>query len=298
MTVSCIDLKEELSSFVDGELDQTKQSAITSHISACPECKQDHDQYKNVRVMLQKSSARAQETAPDIWSMIAAKLPSVCESIQEDLSAYLDGELIPAAKDGVDNHLKECAICLAKFKDLSRLTNVLSTGLQLPESFNIDIWSGLSSRLNEDCVLIQSELSSFIDKEVATLRHRSITGHLTECAECKSVFDALSETGDALRNYYQPTIPEDFDLWPAIKSSMNVVQMEPRVKQKSPVAVRRLYAVAAALMLGVVAAASIFLATQHSSPQVAPVTAEAYLIDQSLGEPANVAEAVVYDHQP
>lgn len=297
MTVSCTELKEELSSFVDGELEQIKQTAIASHITSCPDCKEDHDQFKNLRGLLQKQSSKAQEAAPDMWALISAKLPTVCESIQEDLSAYLDGELIPSAKDGVDIHLKECGICLAKFKDLSKLTNVLSTGLQLPETFNVDIWSGLSARLNEDCVLIQSELSSFIDKEVATLRHRTITGHLTECAECKTVFDALSETGDALRNYYQPAIPADFDLWPAIHKSMNVIPLEPRIKQKSPVMVRRLYAVAAAVMLGVVVSASIFLGSQHSSQQVAPVTAEAYLIDQSLGEPANVAEAVIYDHQ-
>lgn len=302
MVLSCTDFQDDLSSFVDGELDQHRQSALASHLSECELCKRNHEDFKKVTVLMQSATARIQETAPDLWSALNGKMPSVCECIQEDLSAYLDGELIAPAKEGVSAHLEGCTVCHAKFQELSSVTRLLSTGLQLPDKFEVDIWSGIKTRLNEDCVLIRSELSAFIDREVATLRHREITAHLTECAECKTEFLALSETGDALRSSYQPEFPENFDLWPAIQAKLSVVPFERKEKTAASgnkgkvVPMRRLAAVAAAVMAGVSATMIYFSMQNGSSSSVEPITAEAYLIDQSLGEPANVAEAVVYEH--
>jgi len=302
MVLSCIDFKEDLSSFVDGELDQHKQSALASHLSECGLCKRSHDEFKTMAAAMQAATARIQETSPDLWSALSLKMPSVCEVVREDMSAYLDGELIAPAKEGVSEHLEQCGECRARFQELSNVTRVLSVGLQLPEAFDVDIWSGVKSRLNEDCTVIRGELSAFIDREVVTLRHREITAHLTECAECKGDFLALSATGDVLRSSYQPELPADFDLWPAIQAKMNVVQFEKKEaaanggNDRKVVPMRRLAAVAAAVVAGI-AATMIYFNTNHSqSPSVEPITAEAYLIDQSLGEPSNVAEAAVYEH--
>lgn len=300
MVLSCIDFKEDLSSFVDGELDQHRQSALAAHLTDCAGCKRDHDEFKFVARLMQKSTADAQEAAPDIWESLSAKLPDVCTCIREDLSAYLDGELIASARDGVAAHLDECTECHKKFQELSGVTRLLSNGLQLPESFEVDIWAGVKNRLNEDCVLIRSELSAFIDREVATLRHRAITSHLTECAECKEEFLGLSSTGDMLRSSYQPEFPEKFDLWPAIQAQMNVVPFEKKEETASTgrrvVPMRRLAAVAAAVVAGIAATFIYFANTHSTSSSIEPITAEAYLIDQSLGEPTDVAEAVVYEH--
>lgn len=302
MVLSCTDFQEDLSSFVDGELDQHRQSALASHLSECEPCKRNHEDFKKVTVLMQSATAKIQETAPDLWSALNGKMPSVCECIQEDLSAYLDGELIAPAKEGVTAHLEGCTVCHAKFQELSSVTRLLSTGLQLPDAFEVDIWTGIKTRLNEDCALIRSELSAFIDREVATLRHREITAHLTECAECKTEFMTLSETGDALRSSYQPEIPENFDLWPAIQAKLSVVPFERKEKAAAAgnkgkvVPMRRLAAVAAAVVAGVAATMIYFTTQDGSMSSVEPITAEAYLIDQSLGEPANVAEAVVYEH--
>lgn len=300
MVLSCTDFKEDLSCLIDGELDQHKQSALASHLSECGICKTNHDEFKNVGRMLQTSTDKAQQAAPDIWTALSLKLPGVCECIQEDMSAYLDGELIASAKEGVSQHLEQCSVCHAKFQELSGVTRLLSNGLKLPESMDIDIWAGVKSRLNDDCVLIRSELSAFIDREVATLRHRSITSHLTECAECKDEFMGLSSTGDMLRSSYQPEIPDNFDLWPAIQSQLNVVPFERATTTKSASVLqfpaRRLAAVAAAVVAGIAATMIYFGTTHTNTPSVEPITAEAYLIDQSLGEPSDVAEAVVYEH--
>jgi hypothetical protein len=139
------------------------------------------------------------------------------------------------------------------------------------------------------------------------LRHREVTAHLTECVDCKDEFMALSTTGDVLRTSYQPEIPDDFDLWPALQAKINVVPFEK--KEAAPAAsanggngrkvvpMRRLAAVAAAVVAGIAATMIYITTTPSQNPSVEPITAEAYLIDQSLGEPANVAEAVVYEHE-
>lgn len=303
MALSCSDLKDELSSLLDGELDQHSQSAIADHLTICSTCQADHDGYKRVGKLLKSFHSNISEAAPDISTAVSLKLPTVCECIQEDLSAYLDGELIAPAKEGVAAHLETCSACLMKFNQLSKVTGLLSKGLGLPETVEVDIWSQVKSRLNDDCVLIRSELSAFIDTEVATLRHRAITQHITECADCKHDFNSLSETGDLIRSNYQPQFAEDFDLWEGVKGRLNVVPLELKeknntVKPFAAPARRRLYAVAAVVVAGLAATMAMFMYTQSpQNPQIQPVTAEAYLIDQSLGEPADVAEAVVYEHQ-
>lgn len=296
MALSCSDFKEDLSPFIDGELDQHRHTAITSHLSACSTCKTEHDSYRSLTRILQSSASRSKESAPDIWAALEGKLPGVCECIQEDLSAYLDGELIAPAREGISTHLEQCSVCLTKFNELSKVNTLLSKGLELPAEFEVDIWSKVKSRLNEDCILIKSELSAFIDREVATLRHREITTHLLDCAECQTEFNGLSQAGESLRTHYQPAFPENFDLLPDIMSKLKVVPLESRTKTSPAVAQRRLYAVAAAAILGVLASIGMFVSFHSTAPSVTPVTAEAYLIDSSLGEPGDNAEAVVYDH--
>jgi anti-sigma factor RsiW len=298
MVLSCSDFTEDLSALVDGELDTHKQTALSEHVSACSPCRSRHNTFKGIGKLLQGVHARVQDSAVDIWALVADRLPSVCECIQEDLSAYLDGELIAPAKEGVAQHLESCADCLNKFNQLSKVNGLLSKGLVLSDTVEIDLWSQVKSRLNEDCTLIRAELSPFIDREVATLRHRTITQHLTECGECKDEFSALSDTGEAIRTSYQPEITPDFDLWPQIQTRLNVIPLESKEHIRRIKPTRRLYAVAAALVAGVAASVMFFYTQTQSVTSLAPVTAEAYLIDQSLGEPTDVAEAVVYDHIP
>ncbi|HEY9789784.1 MAG TPA: zf-HC2 domain-containing protein [Candidatus Obscuribacterales bacterium] len=298
MVVSCSEFKEDLSSLVDGELEEHKQSLLCDHLSACAGCRDEHDRFKHVGSLLRKTAAQVANSAPNIWEEVAAKLPDVCQCVQEDLSAYLDGELIASAKEGVSIHLEKCSLCLRKFQQLTRVNGMLSKGLVLPESIQVDVWAAVKARLNEDCLLIQSELSAFIDREVATLRHRAITAHLTECAECTRHFHELSQTGDMLRSNYLPADAESVNLWPRIVGRLNVIKLEPKDKEKKrpQPAARRLSAIAAAVVAGVVASSGyLFYYQQQHTPHVQPVTAEAYLIDQSLGDPSDVAEAVVYE---
>lgn len=290
---------DDLSALIDGQLSGSRKTEVEEHLAGCQDCRKELDSLKEVQSFLSKAFAAKAEEVPDIWAQMAAKVPGVCDVIQEDLSAYLDGELTVPAQEGVNKHLKECETCLGQFKDLNATNRLLVKGLELPASVEVDIWSGVKSRLNADCDLIDNELSAYLDQEVASLRHRAITKHLTDCASCQAEFAKLSSVGDLIRDAYKPVIPEDLDLWPGIKSKLQVVQFTPKkaAQPKSNVSAipRRFYigAACAAVVVAIFGVAGMWLTGSEST--VRPVSAEQYLIDSSLLEPADRAETVIYE---
>ena len=309
----CAKYKEELSAYLDGQVANSLKAELEDHVKGCDGCSQELENLKAISALFGKIKLAPVSTGdgdgaesdsegqfPDIWSKMADVLPSVCEVIQEDLSAYLDGELTAPAQEGVKDHLKNCADCLGKFTALNETNRLLAKALELPPGVVVDIWSQVKNRLNADCALIDNELSAYLDQEVVTLRHREITRHLTDCPNCQSEFARLTSVGDLIRNVYKPDMPEDFDLWPSIKSKLQVVQFTPKAqpaaKGKGLGIDRRYYlgAAVAAVFVMVFGLGAFWLNSPEQS-NVRQVSAEAYLIDSSLLQPADKAEAIVYE---
>jgi len=303
MAESCQKVKSELSALIDAEVSGGLKTEIEDHLNGCQECTADYEALNGLKGYIDKAFDEDNFNAPDIWASLAERLPSVCEVIQEDLSAYLDGELSAPAQEGVNIHLKECETCLESFKALNATNRLLSKAFELPSEQVVDLWSGVNSRLNADCALIDNELSAYLDQEVVTLRHRAITKHLTDCQNCRDEFSHLSAVGDLIRESYKPDMPADMNLWPGIKSKMAVVQFTS--KNQTPVAVvasktginRRYYigAAVAASFAMIFGLGALWLNTPEQSTTVRPVSAEAYLINSSLLDPADKAEAVLYE---
>lgn len=68
-----------------------------------------------------------------------------CEAIQEQLSAYLDGELTQQDSQRVDVHLRDCERCRATLDDFRRLRSDIRN-LDYPEPTE-DEWSKVMARL-------------------------------------------------------------------------------------------------------------------------------------------------------
>lgn len=290
----CADFSEDLSAYIDGELDAGRQSELLEHMGACGDCQTAHSNLRQTVSLVSQGKLAAYAKCPDIWSALSSKLPSVCEIIEEDFSAYLDGELIIPAKEGVSEHLQDCSPCHTKFQGLSQVNGLVSRGLELSDSVEIDLWASIRGRLDQDCQLIRDDLSSFYDREVTPQRHRAITGHLLECSDCRDQLALINQSADLIRESYQPDFPEEFDLWPQIKSKMNVVQFVPKEKRRKEFLSRRMAAIAAVVAGGVLAGATV-LYNFSIGANLRPVTAESYLIESALGEPASMAEAMVYE---
>ncbi|MBP9090992.1 zf-HC2 domain-containing protein [bacterium] len=299
----CDNYKDELSALLDNQVGGSLKTEVESHLEACSECAAEFDSLKAVSKLIGQAFV-ADSEIPDIWSKIALDMPSVCDVIVDDLSAYLDGELTSPAQEGVNQHLKDCADCLAKFTALNQTNRLLAKGLELPQNVQVNLWSSIKERLTADCALIDNELSAYLDQEVVTLRHREITKHLTDCSNCQVEFGKLTNIGDVIRDSYKPNIPDDFDLWPGIKSKLQVVPFTPKTQTASSSKVkgvkgiidRRVYALAAvAAVFVLVFGLGAFWLNSPEQSNIRQVSAEGYLIDSSLLQPADKAEAVVYE---
>jgi len=225
-------------------------------------------------------------------------MASICEVMEEDLSAYLDGELTPAAQEGVNKHLKECSTCLNSFKRLNSANRILGKGLELPLSIKVDLWPAVKAQLNEDCALIRSELSAYADQEVVNLRHRSITNHLIDCQDCRRDFNGVAAIGDLIRDAYRPEFAEDFDLWPGIRDKMQIVPFAPKASSgalanaKSSRRPRWVTGVIAAVAVGFAGLVLSFALPKVDAGET--ISSESYLIESALVEPSDAAETAVY----
>jgi len=297
MLASCSGYKDDLSSLLDDQLEEARKADVSAHLTDCQSCRQDFEGLRSLSKFLGGALKSESMPVPDIWSALSGKLPGVCEVMEEDLSAYLDGELGANAQEGVAQHLKDCEPCRDRFKALNATNQLLSKGLELPASVKVDLWASVKSRINEDCALIESELSAYVDQEVPTLRHRAITAHLLECPSCHGLFGQLSSVGDVIRASYVPDIPEDFDIWPEVKAKLQVVPFTVKAKPRPKLVSHKLYLVgAAAVVVGVLGSLAFFL-FGPVQPNVRPVSAEAYLLESALTEPGESAEEVVYENQ-
>lgn len=294
MVRACTDYQEDLSALLDNELGVTESKDITGHLTECGECASRFETIKSLSVFLVKESGKVE--VPDIWDSLKDELPSICIVIEEDLSAYLDGELPPAAQEGVKKHLDDCAECLDKFKLLNSTNQLLSKGLALPEGVEIDIWSAVKSKLDSDCETVREDLSAYSDQEVDSSRHRFITSHLIDCMPCRQTYEAVNKVGDLIKEHYKPQIPDNLNLWPGIKIKMQVVPFTPR-EQKSKKKIRPRFTVmvaAAAAVVGLLGTLALWLSSPDDF-QFPTVSPEQYLIESSFQEPTDSAEAVVYE---
>jgi anti-sigma factor RsiW len=305
MDTACTRYRNELSALIDGQLDVKTEADVQGHLNQCANCSDELETLKKLTKFLCAELKSDDMPMPDIWKGISEQMGTVCEVMREDLSAYLDGELTPAAQEGVNAHLKQCPDCLGSFTQLNAANRLVSKGLELPASFKVDLWPAVKAQLNEDCALIRSEISAYVDQEVATLRHRNITNHLIDCQDCRVQYTQLSSVSDIVRDAYKPEFPENFDLWPGIKEKMQVVPFVAKdsgatnqgnsvVAMKS----RRSRWIAAGVAAAVVGLTGlVYTVTLPKVAQNETISSEAYLIESSLVEPSDIAEAATYEQQ-
>ncbi len=297
MAELCTKYQDDLSALMDQELKGSEKSNLEEHLVGCEDCLSRFESLKSLSNFLANESVSPD--APDnFFASLSEKLPSVCTVIDEDLSAYLDGELPTHAQEGVKSHLAECDECLEKFKLLNSTNQLLSKGLELPKDIDVNIWDAVKSRLSEDCELILGELSAFIDQEVPGSRHLAITNHLMECRPCQTKFEQTASVGSLLREHYQPDFPADFDLWAGIQSKMQVVPFTPR-SQAAPARMQlsarsKVIATAAAVFMAFIGTGAYWL-SMPDDDSTTPLTAEGYLIESSFDDNGGSAEEVIYE---
>ncbi|MBY0588822.1 zf-HC2 domain-containing protein, partial [bacterium] len=85
--MNCERVREHLSAYYDGELRDTIQQDIDSHLKQCPECRQVLSSYKRLSSLFDSipSSTGGQPTAQD-WDSLQAKLGATISSAAPNVS--------------------------------------------------------------------------------------------------------------------------------------------------------------------------------------------------------------------
>lgn len=139
MVTACTQYRNDLSAYLDDELDNARKSDISLHLVSCGDCRKEYEGLKAVSRVVFGGLEDKDLSNIDLWSQLSERLPTVCQAIQEDLSAYLDGELPPPAQEGIHQHLKDCRDCLEQFSRLNATNRLLVCGLKLPDSIKVEL---------------------------------------------------------------------------------------------------------------------------------------------------------------
>lgn len=126
---------EDLSAYVDGELDGTRAAAVEAHLRQCPRCHSEAAALRRLRDGLGRAVELDAGTA--IRARLARRLALTeewpdftCARTQGALSAHLDGELPPPKVRELFGHLDQCPACSQERASLARVVNAVRA---LPE---------------------------------------------------------------------------------------------------------------------------------------------------------------------
>jgi len=126
--MSCPYGREDLSAYVDAEVDEPTASGIREHLRACPSCKREVGTLKTVAGMVAELP-RVEPDAAVTWNAerMAPRTPASlhCPVVLPDASALIDGELPSEEAQNVLGHLAGCEPCYQAFKDLERLSEAM-----------------------------------------------------------------------------------------------------------------------------------------------------------------------------
>lgn len=98
-------VQKELSAYLDNELTPTVREQVETHLHSCDECSEMLSAFQNNRQMI---ANLAQPVPSTLKETVMAKIHA---GFQDELSGYLDDELVPAMRERIEAHLHSCDEC-------------------------------------------------------------------------------------------------------------------------------------------------------------------------------------------
>ncbi len=98
-------IQEKLSAYLDNELTPIRHKQIEAHLRSCDECTDMLSAFQTNRQMIANIAHPVPSTLKD---GVMAKIHT---QFQDELSTYLDNELVPAMRDRIETHLHACSEC-------------------------------------------------------------------------------------------------------------------------------------------------------------------------------------------
>ena len=185
-------IQDELSAYLDNELAPTVRKQVEAHLRSCDECSEMLSAFQTNRQMVANIEHPAPSTLKD------AVMAQIHTQIQDELSAYLDNELAPAARERVEAHLHTCNEC-------SEMLSAFQTNRQMVANIEHSAPSTLKDAVMAQIhTQIQDELSAYLDNELAHAEHQRIEAHLHVCSECSEMLSAFRENREQIKTLEHP----------------------------------------------------------------------------------------------
>jgi len=121
MRGECDQLGDQLSAYLDGELDSEGATQVESHLESCVQCRGMLDGFRSLDAIAVGASvpevkgeewqARWAPVSEAVRQLEPSAPPDRCAEIEELMDAYLDGQLGSEGTAEVDEHLASCEGC-------------------------------------------------------------------------------------------------------------------------------------------------------------------------------------------
>jgi predicted anti-sigma-YlaC factor YlaD len=141
---------EDLSAYIDGELDSATAVRVRDHLHVCPECEQQAGWLREVADMV-RALPPAQPRQSTAWKVDqlaeGATRPVQCTTALAQASALIDGELPQDEAVLVQAHLYTCPNCYEAYRQLDRVAEIMHVGgpVQPPAGLEQRIWAAVEA---------------------------------------------------------------------------------------------------------------------------------------------------------
>jgi anti-sigma factor RsiW len=141
---------EDLSAYVDGELDPTLAGEVREHLRACPTCEQEVAWLRDVTGMVRAvpHAAPKQATAWKAESLSAREPRRLqCTVVLTEASALIDGELSDEEALDVQAHLYACESCYHAYRQLGEVAEALQATEPAPAPAGLEqrVWAAIEA---------------------------------------------------------------------------------------------------------------------------------------------------------
>ena len=185
-------VQEELSAYLDNELTPAMREQVEAHLRACSECAEILSTFQNNRQMIANIAHPVPSTLKD---GVMAKIHT---QLQEELSAYLDNELAPTARDRIEVHLHACSECA---EILSTFQNNRQMIANIAHPVPSTLKDGVMAKIHTQ---FQEELSAYLDNELAPAMHERMEAHLHSCGECSDMLAVFRQNRERVKTLEHP----------------------------------------------------------------------------------------------
>jgi len=214
-----------LPEFLEDALSASQLKDVEAHLAECAGCREELRLLE--RALLVLDSGASQREGIDLWAGLQEKLAREqralgrrlsCVEVQEQLPAFLEGEVGARQREALQGHLLGCPACSAERR---LLENSLRAIDHVAAATPDNLWPEFQRRLAAErqagrrplsCRRAAAAAPAYLEGVLAPRQRRAVEAHLHTCPMCERDCERLRASLARLNAL--PPAPLPRDLWP------------------------------------------------------------------------------------